>query len=62
VTGFLVEHRDEPAIAGRICELLASFEKRAEMGRLGRERVRQEFRLDRFLELHAALYEGRLPD
>jgi glycosyltransferase involved in cell wall biosynthesis len=59
-TGYLVEHRDEPAIAGRICELLAAPGKRAEMGRLGRERVKQEFRLDQFLKLHARLYEGNL--
>ncbi len=30
------------------------------MGAAGRERVREGFRLDRFLELHAELYEGAL--
>lgn len=60
VTGRLVELRDEEAIAGSILDLLAAPELRREMGRRARERVRSDFRLDRFLELHAALYEGRL--
>ncbi len=59
-TGYLVELENEAEIAARIAELLASPERRAAMGAAGRGRVRERFRLDRFLELHAELYEGRL--
>ncbi len=59
-TGYLVELRNEEEIAARISELLADPGKRAAMGAAGRERVREGFRLDRFLELHAELYEGKL--
>jgi glycosyltransferase involved in cell wall biosynthesis len=59
VTGYLVELRNEEEIADRICKLLESPEKRSKMGQSARARVREDFRLDRFLELHAGLYEGR---
>jgi glycosyltransferase involved in cell wall biosynthesis len=59
-TGYLVELRNEAEISERICELLSSPQDRATMGARGRERVRGGFRLDEFLEKHAALYEGRL--
>jgi glycosyltransferase involved in cell wall biosynthesis len=58
-TGYLVELRNEERIAERILELLSSPEKRAAMGARGREFVTRDFRLDRFLELHSELYEGR---
>ena len=58
VTGYLVDLHDEEEIAARIAELLADADKRAAMGAAGRERVQRDFRLDRFLELHAELYEG----
>jgi glycosyltransferase involved in cell wall biosynthesis len=57
-TGYLVDLRDEAGIAARICDLLASPERRSEMGRLACRRVGDEFRLDRFLDMHARLYEG----
>jgi glycosyltransferase involved in cell wall biosynthesis len=59
VTGFLVDIRDESGIAGRICELLDSAERRAQMGEQGRRNVTERFRLDTFLGMHADLYEGR---
>jgi glycosyltransferase involved in cell wall biosynthesis len=59
-TGFLVPLQDEAQIAARMVYLLREPERRAEMGRTARARVEKEFRLDRFLELHAQLYEGRL--
>jgi len=59
-TGYLVELRDEEQIAARMLHLLTDPARRAEMGRAARERVEREFRLDRFLELHAQLYEGKL--
>jgi len=59
-TGFLVELCNEQEICERICGLISSPEKRREMGERGRQNVRDGFRLDRFLEMHAELYEGRL--
>ena len=59
-TGFLVPIQDEPTIAARIVYLLQNPERRSEMGRLARARVEKEFRLDRFLDAHARLYEGTL--
>ena len=59
-TGYLVALPDEEQIAARILHLLTDPARRAEMGRAARARVEKEFRLDRFLELHAQLYEGKL--
>jgi glycosyltransferase involved in cell wall biosynthesis len=60
VTGHLVELRNEEEIAARICELLASPDRRKEIGRRGQASVRASFRLEDFLRMHAELYEGRL--
>jgi glycosyltransferase involved in cell wall biosynthesis len=57
-TGYLVSMQDEAQIAARILHLLQEPARRAELGRLGRARVEKDFRLDRFLALHAELYSG----
>jgi len=57
-TGRLIELGDEKGLAGAILELLEDRALAARMGAAGRERVRTEFRLDRFIERHAALYAG----
>jgi len=43
VDGYLVPPRDPAALAGRILDVFEDRERRCEMGRLGRERIRAEF-------------------
>jgi len=59
-TGFLVNLQDEAQIAARMVHLLQDPERRARMGLAARARVEKDFRLDRFLQLHASLYAGEL--
>ncbi len=47
VTGFVVSHKDENALASTIKTLLENSEKRAGMGIAGRKRVEQFFTLDK---------------
>jgi glycosyltransferase involved in cell wall biosynthesis len=55
VDGHLVPPGDPGILASRIRDLLADDDRRREMGRLGRERIRAEFTFDaqarRFWEL-----------
>lgn len=60
VHGLLVPRRDPDALAGAIGELLADPERRAEMGRRGRERRRQEYDLDVMVSRIEKLYLGLL--
>ncbi|MFN7270510.1 MAG: glycosyltransferase, partial [bacterium] len=56
-TGLLVEPRDPVALAGAIRRLLATPELRAEFGRRGSERVRQEFDARRNIAALKKLFE-----
>jgi len=60
-TGLLADLDEPREIAERILALLGDADRRREMGEAGRELVRERFTLQRFIERHAALYEGRLP-
>lgn len=61
-TGLLVEPKQPAALAERLGELLADPERRAKMGRLGRQRVEHRYSLDRMTitveTLYAALVGG----
>ena len=46
VDGYLVPPGDSIALARRILDVLESDDRRREMGRLGRERIRAEFTFD----------------
>lgn len=52
VTGFLAPY-DAEALAGRVIDLLGEPGKRAEMGRLGRKRVREIFNWDQMADKYA---------
>jgi glycosyltransferase involved in cell wall biosynthesis len=54
-TGFLVPY-DAEALAGRAIDLLGAPETRREMGRRGRERVREVFDWDRMAEEYARVF------
>lgn len=56
--GVLVEETDAGQVSAAIRALLASPEQRREMGRAGRERVRNEFTWERAAEQYAALMEA----
>lgn len=55
-TGYLVPSGDSARMAARLVELLANDEMSASFGRAGRERVEQQFSMDRQLELTKKLY------
>jgi glycosyltransferase involved in cell wall biosynthesis len=58
VTGLLVPPDDPSALAEAIGRLFGSPERRAEMGRLGRERYMQRFEFDPFYASMMALYSA----
>jgi glycosyltransferase involved in cell wall biosynthesis len=62
VTGLLVDRGDPGALAGAIAELLRDPERRAQMGRLARERRRSEFDIDVTVERIEQLYEDLYRD
>lgn len=56
-TGLLSEAGDIDALAAHLCVLIAEPTTRAEMGRLGRERVQTYFTVERMARDMAAVYE-----
>jgi glycosyltransferase involved in cell wall biosynthesis len=56
-TGFLVPRGAASGLAERIHRLLDDPELRQQLGVRGRERIRQEFTLDKTVQAHEALYE-----
>jgi glycosyltransferase involved in cell wall biosynthesis len=60
VTGFLVPNGVPPALAEKIVLLLQDARLRDELGRQGRERVEQEFSLERMLAQTRAVYQDVL--
>jgi glycosyltransferase involved in cell wall biosynthesis len=56
-TGFLVEKKDPQALAARITTLLKDEELRVTMGRVGRERIENEFMLEQMIKKTEAIYE-----
>jgi glycosyltransferase involved in cell wall biosynthesis len=61
VNGRLVPARDAVALAGALTELLASPEKRAQMGQAGRKRAETEFAATRIVAETLALYQALKP-
>ena len=59
-TGFLVEPGDPDALAARLAELAADPELRQRMGRLGAERMRERYGIERMVEETEQLYERLL--
>lgn len=55
--GVLVPPRNSEALAHAIAELLADDERRASMGRMGREIVESEYTHEAYVSRHVALYE-----
>jgi glycosyltransferase involved in cell wall biosynthesis len=60
-TGFLAPVGDTDALAERLARLARDPDLRARMGRLGRERVREGFGVERMVEEVEALYGRHLP-
>ncbi|HWO43595.1 MAG TPA: glycosyltransferase family 4 protein, partial [Candidatus Eisenbacteria bacterium] len=60
VSGFLVEPRDPGALAGAIRRLVCEPELARAMGRRGRERVRENFTVERMAEANEAFYYALL--
>ncbi len=56
-TGLLVPPRDPGALAEAICQLLDHPEWAAQMGQNGRQRVAEQFTIERMVEQTEALYE-----
>lgn len=56
-SGYLVSAGDVGALTERIKELLASSERRLQMGKYGRQRVVEGFSLDALADRHERLYE-----
>ncbi len=59
-TGLIVPPEDPSALAEALASLLADPELARKMGAAGRERVEQEFTVDRMVEQHLAIYEELL--
>jgi len=59
-TGFLVEAGDPDALAARLAELAADPELRRRMGRLGAERMRDRYGIERMVDETERLYERLL--
>ena len=55
-TGLLVPAANPEAMAGAICRLLAHPEEAARFGQAGRERVHQDFSLDKLIRQYEELY------
>ncbi len=49
-TGFLVEERDCDAMANRMCDLIEDPDLAMQMGQKARKRIKDQFRLDRYLD------------
>ena len=62
VTGLLVDRGDPEALARAITELLRDPDRRAEMGRIARDRRRSEFDIDVMVEHIEQLYEDLYRD
>jgi glycosyltransferase involved in cell wall biosynthesis len=60
-TGVLVPPSQPAALAEELRKLLESPERRLELARAGRRRVREAFSLEAMLEKYLALYAGRCP-
>lgn len=59
-TGCLIPPADSDALAGKICELLASPERAAALARMARTEVMRMFSLERMIGDYERLYEGVL--
>jgi glycosyltransferase involved in cell wall biosynthesis len=60
LTGRVVPHGDEPALAHALHELMSDSEAREAMGSAGRTRYEARFRLERMVDETAALYRELL--
>jgi glycosyltransferase involved in cell wall biosynthesis len=60
LTGRVVPHGDEAALAGALHDVLADADVRERMGEAGHARYEERFRLDRMIEDTAALYREQL--
>ncbi len=60
VTGFVVPRRDPAALAAKLALLADDPSLRARMGRAGRQRVQELYRLDRQIEAFARWYDDLL--
>ena len=60
VTGYVVSPIDDEAFASAAARILRHPERRAEMGRAGRERAVQSFSVERCTDVHAGAYERAL--
>jgi glycosyltransferase involved in cell wall biosynthesis len=61
VCGYLVPSEDPQALASRVLDVLASDQRRVEMGARGRERVLSTFTFDEQAATYAALFEKLAP-
>lgn len=59
VTGWLVPSRNPAAMAEKIVDLLDDPERAKSWGERGRNRVKEVFTIERMVERHLKLYEGR---
>jgi glycosyltransferase involved in cell wall biosynthesis len=59
-TGFLVDVGDVAAMADRLVELAGDPQRRREMGRLGSERIRERYGIERMVDEVERLYERLL--
>ena len=58
VNGFLIEPRDEVALADRLCQLLDNPDLRLRMGLAGRQKAEREFDVHLVEQAHLAIYES----
>jgi glycosyltransferase involved in cell wall biosynthesis len=56
VTGCLVEPRDHAALTAALAHLIANPAQRERLGRAGQARVREEFSMNRSIDLHVAKF------
>jgi len=56
-TGYLVPTRNSVALADSIISLIKDPEKRAAMGRAGRQRIKKEFGIQKITDKHLSLYK-----
>lgn len=61
-TGFLVPPKDPPALAEAVIKLLKDRKLALDMGQAGKERVRQEFTLDKMVKKTEQLYESLIKE
>jgi len=60
VTGFLVPPKSPDALAAKITELLFNKTKRLEMGKAGKEKVLNQFSIEKFVDKTRNIYDSLL--